>query len=284
MSRLFEALQRSESERSGMAISETPLSAATGLLETAEQEKREVQDFPSVPVVVTPEKRLVTLTAEGSLGAEKFRFLAVRLRHAQQSRAIKKLVVTSTMPEEGKSLVAANLAVALAQKCQQKVLLLDGDLRRPTLAETFGIKRLPGLSEWVQDGSSPAARLYRLEEPGFWLLPAGGAPENPLGLMQSPKLSQILDQLSAWFDWIIIDTPPLLPLADTSVWMRLSDGVLLVAREAKVERRHFKKGLETVKTANLVGVILNDTTSAQQSSYYRHYYLAGTRRKNEEVS
>jgi protein-tyrosine kinase len=283
MSRLFEALQRSESERSGPAVSETPLSAATQLFEAAE-EKREFGEFPSIHVTVTPSTRLVTLTAEGSLGAEKFRFLAVRLSHLQQSRAIKKVVVTSTMPEEGKSLVSANLAVALAHKCRQKVLLVDGDLRRPSLAETFGIEKLPGLSEWVQDGSSPAARLYRLEEPGFWLLPAGGAPENPLGLMQSPKLSQILEQLSTWFDWIIIDTPPLLPLADTSVWVRLSDGVLLVAREAKVERRQLKKGLEAVKTSNLIGVILNDTESAQQSSYYQHYYLAATRRKNEDAS
>ena len=284
MSRLFEALQRSESEHSGMPISEPPLSAATELLEAAEQEKREFGEFPSVHVKVAPSKRLVTLTAEGSLGAEKFRFLAVRLSHLRQSRAIKRVVVTSTMAEEGKSLVSANLAIALAQKCQHKVLLIDGDLRRPSLAETFGIKKLPGLSEWVQDGSSPASRVYRLEEPGLWLLPAGSASENPLELMQSPKLSQMWEQLGTWFDWIIIDTPPLLPLADTSVWMRLSDGVLLVAREAKVERRHFKKGLEAVKTSNLIGVILNDTESAQQSSYYQHYYLAATRRKNQEAS
>lgn len=284
MSRLFEALQRSESERSGMAISETPLSAATGLLETAEQEKREFQEFPSIPVVITPEKRLVTLTAEGSLGAEKFRFLAVRLRHAQQSRAIKKLVVTSTTPEEGKSLVAANLAVALAQRRQQKVLLVEGDLRRPSLGLTFGIKKLPGLSEWVQDGSSPAARLYYLEEPGFWLLPAGSAPDNALALMQPGKLSEILAQLSTWFDWIVIDSPPLLPLADTSVWMRLADGVLVVAREGKVERRQFKKGLEAVKTSSLIGIVLNDATTADQSDYYQHYYLASTRPTNGEAS
>jgi capsular exopolysaccharide synthesis family protein len=283
MSRLFEALQRSESERSGTDMSEPPVSAATELVEAAEQEKPEFREFPSVHVIVTPDKRLVTLTAEGSLGAEKFRFLGVRLRHAQQNRGIKKLVVTSTMAEEGKSLVAANLAVALAQKRQQKVLLLEGDLRRPSLAQTFGIKKLPGLSEWVQDGKSPAARLYHLEEPGFWFLPAGSTPDNALALMQPGKLSEILDQLSTWFDWIVIDSPPLLPLADTSVWMRLADGVLLVAREGKVERRQFKKGLEAVKTSSLIGIVLNDAKTADQSDYYQHYYLASPHPKKDEA-
>jgi len=280
MSRLFEALQRSESEQSGAVLSEPPISAATELLETAER-KLKFEEFPLVHVAVKPDKRLVTWTSEESLGAEKFRFLAVRLRHLQQSRAMKRLLVTSTMAEEGKSLIAANLAVALAQKRRQRVLLLEGDLRRPSLIETLGLEKLQGLSEWLQGGASPTASLYRLEEPGVWFLPAGSPLDNPLGLMQSGGLSDLLDQLGAWFDWIVIDSPPLLPLADTSVWMRLVEGVLLVAREGKVERRHFKKGLETLKASNLIGIVLNDARTADQRNYYQHYYLAGTQPKND---
>src|SRR5207302_2783761 len=159
-------------------------------------------------------------------GAEKFRFLGVRLRQLQQVRELKTVLITSTIPEEGKSMVSGNLAVTLAQRKQQKVLLLEGDLRRPVLTARFGLQGLRGLSEWLESDTSQTANIHYLEGPGFWFLPSGKPPANPLELMQSGRLSGLLQQLAAWFDWILIDSPPVLPLADTSVWARLSDGVL----------------------------------------------------------
>src|SRR6185369_11506135 len=246
MSRIFEALQRSESERSG-----TLPQIATELLEAVERDAPEsapvspvvtpasdaVPPTPSdlghsrtLPVVVLPESRLVSLTEQESLAAEKFRFLGVRLRQLQQTRPLKKILITSTLPEEGKSLVAANLAATLARRKQQKVLLLEGDLRRPVLSRQFGHPHIPGVTEWLYEGAGPINSIYYLDSPGFWFLPAGRPPENPLELMQTGKLSSLLVQLTSTFDWIIIDSPPLLPLADTSVWARLVDGALLVVR------------------------------------------------------
>ena len=153
------------------------------------------------------------------------------MRDLRRIRPLKKVLITSTIPQEGKSTIAANLACALAHSPNEKTLLVEGDLRRPSLSQMFGIKKNHGLNDWLQGEHGPFADIYHLEEPGLWLLPAGDAMSNPIELLQSQKLPAMMEQLARWFDWIIIDSPPVLPLADTSVWMRLADGVLLVTRQ-----------------------------------------------------
>ena len=226
--------------------------------------------FPSLEVVPTTTSRLVFMTEPDSLAAEKFRFLGVRLRQLQQSRPLKKVLVTSTIPEEGKSTVSANLAGVLARR-KQSVLLIEGDLRRPTLAQQFGLGTLAGLGEWLQSGRQTVANVYRLEGPDFWFMPAGNPPENPLELLQSGRLSYLMGQLSNLFDWIIVDSPPLLPLADTTVWARVTDGTLLVAREGKSEKKQLQRGLEALKKSDLLGVVLNGCIHPDHKSYYQRY-------------
>jgi len=227
-------------------------------------------EFPALEVSVNPSSRLVYFTEPDSLAAEKFRFLGVRLRQLQQTRRLKRVLVTSTIPEEGKSLVSANLAGVLARR-KQKVLLIEGDMRRPTLAQQFGLGRLAGLAEWLQSGQQTPSNIYRLGGPGLWLMPAGEPPANPLELMQSGRLSQLMAQLANLFDWIVVDSPPLLPLADTTVWARLTDGTLLVAREGKSQKRQLQRGLEALKTSDLLGVVLNGCTHSDHESYYQRY-------------
>jgi capsular exopolysaccharide synthesis family protein len=226
--------------------------------------------FPSLEVVPTTTSRLVFMTEPDSLAAEKFRFLGVRLRQLQQSRPLKKVLVTSTIPEEGKSTVSANLAGVLARR-KQSVLLIEGDLRRPTLAQQFGLGTLAGLGEWLQSGRQTVANVYRLEGPDFWFMPAGNPPENPLELLQSGRLSYLMGQLANLFDWIIVDSPPLLPLADTTVWARVTDGTLLVAREGKSEKKQLQRGLEALKKSDLLGVVLNGCINPDHKSYYQRY-------------
>jgi capsular exopolysaccharide synthesis family protein len=285
MSRIFEALQRSEAERSGVPNPE-PFSLATDFLQKAERElrdpsvaqvgkERSSEDptglFQSLPIHLSPNSRLICLTDHESLGAEKFRFLSVRLRHIQQTRPLKKLLITSTIPEEGKSMVCGNLAAVLARKKQQKILLLEGDLRRPVLTSRFGLGKLPGLTEWLQNEPAPMTNIYRLGESGLWLLPAGKPAENPLELMQAGRLSGLMDQLCAWFDWIILDSPPVLPLADTSLWTRLADGVLLVAREGVTRKRQLQRGLEIIEQSKLLGMVLNSSSNSDHDNYYQRY-------------
>ena len=286
MSQIFDALHRAETERRSIDLSE--VTAAPELLEGAERQlaPRETEykrrpdigdapfsHFQSVPVLVSPQSKLVCITDRESLAAEKFRFLGVRLSHLQQKRPIKRLLITSSVPEEGKSTVATNLACTLATRQRQKVLLLEGDLRRPTLAKEFGLGKQPGLSEWLESEASPATNICELESLGLWLLPAGTPPSEPLELLQSAKLSLLMDQLNSWFDWIVIDSPPVLPLGDTSIWMRLADAILLVTRPGKTEKRQLQRTLEAVEQPKLLGALVNGSIEATSSSYY--YYQGG---------
>ena len=270
MSRLFEALQQSESERSDSPLPQAP-SLATELLQAAENRINGFGDFRSVTPAVALDSRLICLTGGSSLGAEKFRLLGLRLRYLQQSGKLKKVLITSTLAEEGKSVVAANLAVTLARKKQQKILLLEGDLRRPVLAPQFGLGKLAGLTEFLRGSLALAKAIYHLDGPDLWLLPAGTPSDNPLELMQSGTLAGLLDHLTSFFDWIVIDSPPLLPLADTSLWSRLVDGILLIAREGKTEKKQLRKGLEMLDRAPFLGVVLNSCSSADHKDYYQRY-------------
>jgi capsular exopolysaccharide synthesis family protein len=282
MSRIFDALQKSKLD--GDSSDFPPMSSlaenvplAPELTEVMEDETNEVApndigQFQSLAIRPGPNSRLVCLTNEASLGAEKFRFLGVRLRRLRQARALRQLLITSTIPEEGKSMVSANLAITLAQRKEQKVLLLEGDFRRPSLSARFGLPTLPGLSEWLQSDLRPITNIYRLEGAGFWFLPGGTPMDSNVDLMHPERLSELMNQLTRWFDWIVIDSPPLVPLADTSIWMRSADGVLLVVREGTTQKRHLQRGLQTLERSKLLGVVLNSSANTVHDNYYYQQY------------
>jgi capsular exopolysaccharide synthesis family protein len=211
--------------------------------------------------------RLVSVSDRDSPAAEAFRLLAVRLRHLRRDRPLQKLLITSSSPQEGKSTCSANLACSLALRAQQRVLLLEGDIRRPSLSQIFASPR-PGICEWLREERQLAETIYYLEGPGLWFMPAGSSPSNPLELLQSGRPAMLLDQLAELFDWIIIDSPPVLPLADTSVWSRQADGILLVVRQGRTEKRKLKRAMDAVESQKLIGALLNSSTSAPDTDYY----------------
>ena len=304
MSNIFDALQRAEGGNAGADGS--GLLLATELLQVAEQKMRgsalsveqqpsieafdadpptpvsteDIERCPMLAVSIREESRLVSVAEEGSLGAEKFRFLAVRLRQLRQNRPLKKILITSSIPQEGKSTVAANLACTLARRRQQKTLLLEGDLRRPNIANQLGIGRIPGLCEWL-NGKSESINIYKLQNLGLWILPAGAAPQNPLELMQSEKLSLLMEQLEAWFEWIVIDSPPVLPLADTSLWSRLADGIVLVTRKGTTEKQQLQRGIEAIEKSKLLGALVNSSANTAHSDYYQRYTSCSTEQSKE---
>ena len=318
MSLIFDALQRSETERSGTQL---PASAATEVLRLAElhvaaerqsaaqsvseftaqsvendkivaveepparaaigvggatvapikgtgTQQAAFPHFESLKCTIPPENRLVCLSQENTLAAEKFRFLGVTLKGLQRERQLKRVLITSTIPQEGKSLVATNLACTLGRTTQQKILLVEGDVRRPSLSNLFGAEKAPGLCECLLGERDLRKSVYHLEEPGIWLLPAGSVPKHPLELLQSATLSAVMNQLSSWFDWIIIDSPPVMPLADTSILARLADGILMVVRQGVTEKRHLERGLEAIDTGKLIGSVLNGSSRRTAADYY----------------
>jgi capsular exopolysaccharide synthesis family protein len=296
---IYEALQRIEEERkaaqstglpssgNGVTVAEivggNDLLRALGDLDpgpipTAPEQPapQEHPGFKSVQVNALPESsRLVALADPSGLGAEKFRVLATRLKNMQQKRPLKRLLITSSIVQEGKSLVSSNLAITLARHEIQRVLLIDGDLRKPVMANRFGLVGRPGLSEFVT-GDRPAEEfVYHLEGVGVNLMPAGMIPSNPLELLQSTKLKAMLTNMSTLFDWIIIDSPPLVPVADANVWGRLADGMLLVTRQGVTDRKMLEKGLKPLDNPALLGVVFNGSSD----SHHHYYYYSRDRQK-----
>jgi len=215
----------------------------------------------------SPQARLVSLTRNGGLGAEKFLLLSTRLKHLQEQHRLKRVVLTSSVKSEGKSLVAANLAISLARSTKQKVLLLEGDLRSPVLSRLFGESKFKGLTELLRQEEPPEKFLCHMAGLPLWVLFAGTLRDRPLELLQSSRLPQLLNQFTESFDWILIDAPPLLPLADASLWARLSDGVLLVIRENRTSKKILQKALDSLGKAALLGLVLNEASSLDQNYY-----------------
>jgi len=276
MSRVYEALRQSELDN-GLSHTlldpDTFLAASTPAAPVIEQPSTGLpwDEIRSLLPAVREESRVVTLTESNGLGAEKFRLLRARLRNLRERHQVQKLVITSAVPNEGKTLVAMNLAVSLAKHTNEKILLLEGDLRKPMLGEHLGIKALPGIGEWASADQPVSKFIYRFDDLQLWILPAGSAPEDSVNILQSSRFLELYKQLSACFDWIIIDAPPLLPMADVSFWSRQADGLLLVVREGKAPKSLLRKGLETLDHPKVIGVVLNDSHQVE-SSYYHHYY------------
>jgi capsular exopolysaccharide synthesis family protein len=285
-------LQRAEAERSGGTLPKNADSVAD-LLQKVELEidrKQALSELPPAPAretsreagtfvpakVLVPalasDARLVCLTDQGGLAAEKFRVLGLKLRNVRERRKLKRIVITSSIPEEGKSLIAANLALNQSRSKILHTVLIDGDLRRPELGRRFGFNRnLAGLSEVLRGERQLSEVVYKLEGSGLWFIPAGVTPENPIEVMQAGRLQQLLEQLETFFDWVIIDTPPVLPLADTPLWMKLADGVLLVTREGVCEKRQLERTVEVIDRSTMLGVVVNSCESNEQKYYYSRY-------------
>jgi len=275
MSRVYEALRQSELDNgvsSTLFDPDTFLASSTSAAPLVQEPTTGMpwDQIKSLLPAVREESRVVTLTESNSLGAEKFRLLRTRLRNLRERRQLQKLVVTSAVPNEGKTLVAMNLAVCLAKHTDEKILLLEGDLRKPMLGEHLGIKALPGVGQWWASVDEPIHKfIYRFDDLQLWILPAGSAPEDPVNILQSSRFLELYKHLSTCFDWIIIDSPPLLPMADVSFWSRQADGLLLVVREGTTPKTILQKGLDTLDNPKVIGVVLNHAHKVE-SSYYHH--------------
>ena len=276
MGRIYEALQRSSAKREGpesmvaefAPAPDTPKSADSGAIDL--ENDIDLDRVRPLTVAATPERRLIVLAGERSLGAEKIRLLAARLRHLQSQRALKKLLVTSSVKDEGKTLLSTNVALSLA-KTGQRVLLIDGDCHQANAGRLLGANGSPGLTNWWRSAGMMQSYLLRINKLPLWFVPAGDTIEQPLEILQSARLADEINRMADWFDWVIVDSPPCAPLADAGVWSNLMDGILLVAREGKTPKRLLRKVLDSLDNKKLLGIVLNDCTDPDQH-YYTHYY------------
>jgi protein-tyrosine kinase len=276
MSRIFEALQQTNPQMfSPHAVQEMPFPGSTPLASASGQEAS-LEDVASFNIPASLDGRLVVFTEPHSLASIKVRAMAARLRHTQQLRGIKKVLVTSAAGGDGKTTASANLAIALAAQ-GDKTLLIDGDLHRSALHKLFQVDNQRGFSDWSKD--EPVGNILRhaVELP-LWFLPAGSG-QHPLIKVQASTTPELLKQMSSLFSWIIIDSPPLVPLADASIWNTLVDGVLLLVRQASTPKKVLVKSLESFDKSKLLGVIMNDAVSSEEK-YYRNYYVGAAAATN----
>jgi capsular exopolysaccharide synthesis family protein len=186
---------------------------------------------------------------------------------------IKTILITSALPHDGKSTVTLNLATALAEKGKRNVLLVGADLHRATLSEQLGIPRRPGLAECLEEGLQPLSVIRRVEPLAWYLLPAGSAQTNPTELVQNGTVAETLKDLSRYFDWILIDSPPLTPLADALALNQLTDATLLVARAGRTPVQEVEKAVGLIGRKRLLGIVLNGVEGLDRvySNYYGSY-------------
>jgi capsular exopolysaccharide synthesis family protein len=183
------------------------------------------------------------------------------------------VLVTSTAPEEGKTLVSTNLACALAQ-AEQRTLVIDGDMRRARVHEVFGLAQEPGLSDVVSGSAHVQTAIRKTGHDYLSVLPAGALPANPSELLSSPKYRTLLEYLAQEFDWIVIDAPPVMAVTDAAVMSHDVAGVVFVVGAEMTPRRNAQIALEqlTLARAHVIGAVLNRVKLDRHGYYYAPYH------------
>jgi len=237
-------------------------------------------EFPVEEAYVGAENRLVFYADPRSPAADRFRLLRMKLKTLGSTGKLKKLLITGPLAHDGKSTVVMNLATALAERGKRRVLVVETDLHHSSLAERLKLRPWAGLTEClVNDATPPLSAIRRIEPLGWYLLAAGEPRRNPTELLQTPAFGRIMEQLSPCFDWILIDSPPVIPLTDSISLQQHADACLLVVRAGQTPREAVEKTVELLGKKNVLGIILNGM-QARDHLYYQYY--DGTKRQHDE--
>lgn len=230
------------------------------------------------------DKRLVTLTAPASMEAEQYQALRLKLEHLQRERNIHVIGVTSPGARDGKTVTAINLAAALSEGSNARVLLIEADLRRPAVARylAFGDEKRPGLAELVEDPTRKVDEaIGRHDQCAFDTMTAG-APDTPVHqIFRMPRMQTLLAELRQRYDFIIIDTPPVGPVSDCALLARWMDGLVLIVTAHKTPRKQLENALNMLEGAPVLGIIFNRDDKAR-AGYRRDYrgYFPRTRQRS----
>ena len=205
--------------------------------------------------------------------SESFRAVRTNLLFSSADEGARSVVVTSTGPGEGKTLVAANLAMALAQ-AGQRVLLIDADMRKPRVHTVFDKPQEPGLSNVLVGNAKSSDSVHMTAVPGLWVMPAGLDPPNPAELLGSKRFKEFMESLSAQFDWVMVDTPPVMAVTDSSVVAHLATGVVFVVGAEMTSRQAAQRAIEQLEhaRAKFIGAVLNRVDLQHNAYYYSQHY------------
>jgi polysaccharide biosynthesis transport protein len=271
MSRVYDALQQfcpdqvypgPQQEDNGRSLFVEPIHDSVWVPDAA----------PIVQATFSSDDRIQALSSAYGFASEQFRLLATRLQQMQQKKTLKSILLTSSAAHEGKSLLTVNLAMALARGARQKILVVDADLRNSGVCRTCRIEERPGMRDWYQSNRPITDFICHIAGLNVWVLPAGQQAIDPLELLKSPRMSKLLSEMSTAFDWLLIDSTPLLPIADAEVVSGIADGTIVVVRRDKSAKPELKQALARVAPAKMIGLLLNDFPV---NGHYSESYAVG---------
>jgi protein-tyrosine kinase len=298
MSRIHDALKKAEQERAGTQVPDIslPLTDAPAAERSwDEPAPLAITEEPVAASAVTPAAILsenylrfddlmarcahprwqldsnVNVFAAGtnSRGAEQFRTLRSRLYQLRSNQPLRTVLVTSAVPAEGKTFVAGNLAQAIVRQPDRRVLLIDADLRCARLHLPFGAPSSPGLTDYLRGEADEAAVIQCGNDSNLCLIAGGNEVTNPSELLSNGRFSTLLNRVGSVFDWIIVDSPPCLPVADSTILAGLCDAVLLVVRAGVTPSDTAQRALQELQNQTVVGVVLN---AVEENQIYGKYY------------
>lgn len=288
MSRIHDALKRAEQERA----------TSTGHVEPAlEQTENQSMPMPQMQgpgpggIQAASDMNYETLLArcprtnwspdpqtmlffqgdENRMGAEEFRTLRSRLYQIREKMPLKRLLVTSALPKEGKSFVAANLAQVLVRQQGRRALVIDADLRNPGMHRHLGTTQTPGLSDYLMGDIDEFGALQRGAMENLFFLPAGRVVASAPELLANGRLKLLLQRVESLFDWIIVDSSPVIPVSDATLVANACDGILLVVRSSVTPSDMARRAREEFPDKLLLGVVLNGAP-AEKLSQSKYYY------------
>ena len=260
MGKMFKALEKAERDRHG--VSDTKEKHGGDASTSTHPETRGLIN-----------QDLVSLLAPASLAAEQFRKLRVNLANIHLSEPPQTILITSAKEAEGKTIIAANLAITIAQEINARALLVETDLRSPTLSQWFGIPETKGLADYLSDGVELASIIKRTSVDKLSLIPGGSIKENPVELIGSKKMKGLIQELKSHYPdrYIIFDSSPLLATSEPNVMIKWVDAVLLIVKAGSTPREEIQQSVGHLKRDKVIGVVLNDLEfkmSALHSKYF----------------
>ena len=228
-----------------------------------------IQEIPYNPL---PESLVIDPLRPHDAPMEEFRSLRTRLNHMQSLQPIHSVVVTSPSPAEGKSFTATNLAIAQSQLAGNRTLLCDFDFRRPTIHSSFQMNRSPGLTDFLLGKAELHEIIKKVGSTNLYVMPAGEAVINPLELLNLREVKMLMDQLPTVFNWVIMDTPPLLFAADANLIATLTHGTILVVRIGTTTIDSVTRAMQSLCQNNVLGIVVNGARRGELYSKYTYYH------------
>jgi receptor protein-tyrosine kinase len=284
LSRIDEALRRAEAVQydnkleGSQELFVSPWSVADSPIKSG-ADRPEVRRVaaPSPPVALSTKWReqFANGPQADPVLVEQFRRLAATLHHAQNGSGIRVIMLTSASPDDGKTWTALNLALVLSESYHRRVLLIDADLRRPSLANITDVTDAVGLSEALRSPTDRKLGILQIA-PNLTLLPAGRPDPDPMSGLTSARMRQILEEAASQFDWVILDAPPMNPMADASLLAQMVEGAVFVVRAGKTQYPAVQKSIEALGRDRILGVVLN---GVEEMPIEQYQYYEGEKRK-----